>query len=138
MSAAIGLVMLLQAAPWAMSLPRITPRTDCPLDQVEVVVCGRRDAGEHYRIPPSVREKRWEADGAGGGLSGTQILGGAGPCGMFAGQRRCSHVEGREAGYGGGRDPLTFGTRVLKRLIDHDAEIDPPASLPAGPKSPGR
>ena len=138
MSAAIGLLMLLQAAPSAMSLPRITPRTDCPLDQAELVVCGRRDASEHYRIPPSVREKGWEADGAGAGLSGAQILGGAGPCGMFAGQRRCSHVEAGEAGYGGGRDPLTLGTKIFKRLTDPDAEIDPPGSLPAEPKSPGR
>jgi hypothetical protein len=138
MIAAIGLLMLLQAAPSTLSLPRITPRTDCLPDQTEVVVCGRRNAEEHYRIPASVREKGLQTDGAGAGLSGTQILGGAGPCGMFAGQRRCSHREAREAGYGGGRDPLTFGTRIFKRLPDPDAEIDPPAMLPVEPKRPGR
>ncbi len=138
MSAAIGLLMLLQAAPPPLPLPRITPRTDCPIGQNEVVVCGRRGASDRYRIPPSVREKGLDADGAGGGLSGAQILGGAGPCGMFAGQRRCSHVEAGEAGYGGGRDPLTFGTKIFRRLTDPDAEIDPPGSLPAEPKSPGR
>ncbi|APX66716.1 hypothetical protein AV944_13760 [Sphingomonas sp. LK11] len=79
-----------------------------------------------------------QTGGAGAGLSGTQILGGAGPCGMFAGQRRCSHSEAREAGYGGGRDPLTFGSRIFKRLTDPDDEIDPPAMPPAEPKQPGR
>lgn len=138
MGAAIVLVMMQQAAPSGLSLPRITPRTDCPVGQDEVVVCGRRGASDRYRIPPSIRGTDTEADGAGNGLSGTQILRGTGPCGMFAGQRRCSHNEAREAGYGGGRDPLTLGTKILKRLADPDAEIDPLPEPPAEQKSPGR
>ncbi len=136
MSAAIGLILMLQAAAPVLPLRRITPRTDCLPGQNEVVVCGY--ASDRYRIPPSVRSPGMEADGAGSGLSGTQILGGAGPCGIFAGQRRCSQSEAREAGYGGGRDPLTFGTKILTRLTDPDAEIDPPPALPAERKPPGR
>ena len=132
MTAAISLLMLLQAAPSVLPLPRITPRTDCPLSQTEVVVCGRRNAAERYRVPPSVRGPSAEPSGAGGGLSGNQILGGTGPCGIHAGQRRCSHGEAREAGYGAGRDPLTVARKVLSRLTDPDAEIDPPPTRPAG------
>ncbi|MBB4610422.1 hypothetical protein [Sphingomonas yabuuchiae] len=132
------LIMMVQAAPPDLSLPRITPRADCSMSRDEVVVCGRRGASDRYRIPPSVRSMDTEADGAGNGLSGTQVLGGVGPCGMFADQRRCSHSEAREAGYGGGRDPLTFGAKILKRLTDPEAEIDPPAMPPAEPKQPGR
>jgi len=137
MGAAIGLMML-QAASAGLPLPRLTPRTDCPIGRDEVVVCGRRGASDRYRVPRSVRSTDMEADGAGNGLSGTQILGGAGSCGMFAGQRRCTHSEAREAGYGGGRDPLSFGAKILKRLADPDAEIDPLPEPPAEPKQPGR
>ncbi|QXT36674.1 hypothetical protein KV697_04985 [Sphingomonas sanguinis] len=132
------LIMMVQAAPPDLSLPRITPRADCSMSRDEVVVCGRRGASDRYRIPPSVRRMDKEAGGAGNGLSGTQVLGGAGPCGIFAGQRRCSYSEAREAGYGGGRDPLTLGTKILKRLVDPDAEIDPLSHSPAEPKQPGR
>ncbi|MDR6147257.1 hypothetical protein QE363_003050 [Sphingomonas sp. SORGH_AS870] len=72
------------------------------------------------------------ADEAGAGLSGANILGGTGPCGIHAGQRRCTTGEAWRAGYGGGRDPLTVGSKVLTRLIDPDAEIDPPSSQPTG------
>lgn len=130
MTAAISFIMLLQAAPSVLPLPRITP-PDCPLNETEVVVCGRRNAAERYRVPPSVRGPSAEADGAGGGLSGNQILGGAGPCGIHAGQRRCSHGEAQEAGYGAGRDPLTVARKVLSRLTDPDAEIDPLPTQPA-------
>jgi hypothetical protein len=72
------------------------------------------------------------ADETGAGLSGANILGGTGPCGIHAGQRRCTSGEAGQAGYGGGRDPLTIGRKVLTRLIDPDAEIDPPSSQPTG------
>lgn len=131
MPAAIGL-MLLQTAPSALPLPRITPRSECPRTQNEIVVCGRRDAAERYRIPPSARGPSGAAGEAGAGLSGANILGGTGPCGIHAGQRRCTTGEAGQAGYGGGRDPLTVGRKVLTRLIDPDAEIDPPSSQPTG------
>jgi hypothetical protein len=136
MSTANGLILMLQAATPVLPLRRITPRADCLPGQDEVVVCGR--ASDRYRIPPSVRSTGMEANGTGSGLSGTQILGGTGPCGIFAGQRRCSPTEAQEAGYGGGRDPLTFGTKILTRLTDPDAEIDSPPQLPAERKPPGR
>ncbi|GAA3248325.1 hypothetical protein GCM10020258_01540 [Sphingomonas yabuuchiae] len=75
MSAAMVLIMMVQAAPPDLSLPRITPRADCSMSRDEVVVCGRRGASDRYRIPPSVRSMDTEADGAGNGLSGTQVLG---------------------------------------------------------------
>jgi len=125
MPAAIGL-MLLQTVPSALPLPRITPLPECPRTQDEIVVRGRRDAAERYRIPPFARGPSGMAGEAGAGLSGANILGGTGPCGIHAGQRRCTPGEAGQAGYGGGRDPLTVGRKVLTRLID------PSSSQPTG------
>ncbi|MDQ1230207.1 hypothetical protein [Sphingomonas sp. SORGH_AS_0879] len=133
MHAAIALILMLQTVPATVPLPRITPRSYCPQGiPGEVVVCGRRDGGEQYRLPPSTRGQSTEIEETGSGASGAQILAGSGPCGIHAGQRRCAHGEAGRAGYGGGRDPLTMGRKILTRLIDADAEIDPPPSPPAG------
>ena len=134
MFAALVSMLMLQTAPSSMILPRITRPTACPdaLDG-DIVVCGRRNATERYRLPPSTRGSAIETQEMGSGASGASVLSGTGPCGIHAGQRRCSHAETASAGYGGGRDPLTFARKILTRLIDPDAAIDPPASPPAGP-----
>jgi hypothetical protein len=42
------------------------------------------------------------------------------PCGIFAGERRCSKREAAQYGYGEGRDPITVLTRLAKRALDPD------------------
>ena len=97
----------------------------------EVVVCGDRDRGDRYRLPlPTVR-----AVGEEGAVAGevpppsTQdpFLSG---CGVFRGQRRCSKQEALAYGYGGGRDPVTLVGRLVTVLVDPDAEVGSPATVP--------
>ncbi|MFD1034826.1 hypothetical protein ACFQ15_09200 [Sphingomonas hankookensis] len=97
----------------------------------EIVVCGDRDRGDRFRLPlPTVREV-----GEQGAVVGevpppsveNPFLSG---CGMFRGQRRCSKREAEGYGYGRGRDPLTLVGRLVTVLVDPDAEIGPPATVP--------
>lgn len=98
----------------------------------EIVVCGNPDRGDRYRLPlPTVREV-----GEQGAVIGEvpppsvqdPFLSG---CGMFRGQRRCSKREAEAYGYGRGRDPVTLVGRLVTILVDPDAEIGPPATMPA-------
>lgn len=41
-------------------------------------------------------------------------------CGIIEGQRRCSKREAAAYGYGEGRDPITFGVKVVEELRDSD------------------
>lgn len=97
----------------------------------EVVVCGDRDRGDRYRLPlPTVREV---------GEQGAVVGEAAAPsvqdpflsgCGMFRGQRRCSKREAEAYGFGRGRDPVTLVGRLVAVLVDPDAQIGPPATVP--------
>jgi hypothetical protein len=42
------------------------------------------------------------------------------PCGIFAGERRCSKREAAQYGYGDGRNPLTVLAERAKRAADPD------------------
>lgn len=105
---------------------------DCSTGEAgEIVVCGDRDRGERYRLPlPTVREV-----GEQGAVAGevpapsTQdpFLSG---CGMFRGQRRCSKREAEAYGYGRGRDPVTLVGRLVTVLVDPDADLGPPPTVP--------
>lgn len=99
---------------------RLTARPACGTADArdEIVVCGSR-AGL-YRIP---------ADDAGGqvgdmrgragevpGASPERLAGG--PCGIFAGERRCGKAEAKLYGYGGGKDPISVLVGAGKALFD--------------------
>lgn len=93
----------------------------------EVIVCLRRVSADRFRLPlPLEREQI----GTTGPLRGevpapTSVLTAGVACGPFAGQRQCSKAEARLYGYGGGRDPLSLGVRLLTKLVDPDAELPP-------------
>ena len=103
----------------------------------EVVVCGRRGSQDRYRLPRTGESERF--------AMGRRIPGEAprpsaeppsfAPCGIFEGQRRCGKREALEYGYGGGRDPLTFASKLFTALTDPDAAAGPPP-LPPAPRSP--
>ena len=52
--------------------------------------------------------------------SGMAAITPAAPCGIFAGERRCSKREAAQYGYGEGRDPITVLTSLAKRVLDPD------------------
>lgn len=85
----------------------------------EIVVCGNRREGERYRVP-----ERGPSAVAGGGYVRGEVprasaeMPVSGGCGIFQGQRRCSEAEMAEFGYGEGRDPITFVTKLVARLAD--------------------
>lgn len=105
---------------------------DCSAGEAgEIMVCGDRDRGERFRLPlPTAREV-----GEQGAVAGevpapsTQdpFLSG---CGMFRGQRRCSRREAEAYGYGRGRDPVTLVGRLVTAVVDPDAELSPPPTVP--------
>lgn len=87
----------------------------------EIVVCGRRSS-DAYRVPPS-------ADGgspgdlrgrAGEVPSASPDRLASGPCGIFAGERRCSKAEAKLYGYDGDKNPISVLIDVGKALIDPD------------------
>lgn len=83
----------------------------------ETVVCGARQ--DRYRLPlpverPSTERGRDEVQ------TGMAALTPAAPCGIFAGQRRCSKQEAAEYGYGQGRDPLTLAVKLAGKVLDSD------------------
>ena len=115
----------------AAAAERAAARSCSAADAGEVVVCGDRDRGDRYRLPlPTVREV-----GEQGAVVGevpapsvqNPFLSG---CGIFRGERRCTKREAEGFGYGRGRDPVTLVGRLVTVLVDPDAEIGPPATVP--------
>ena len=101
----------------------------------DIVVCGRRDRQDRYRLPQT-----GESEPLGRRVPGEAPRASAeplsfAPCGIFAGQRRCSKREMLEYGYGGGRDPLTAASKLFTALTDPDGAAGPPP-LPAKRRSP--
>src|SRR5207253_1327300 len=84
----------------------------------EVVVCGRRRSQDRYRLPQPGRPNNVGDAGPAGEMprASTEVAA-SGSCGMFQGQRRCSRAEMAEAGYGEGRDPITFIGALVTRLV---------------------
>ena len=87
----------------------------------EIVVCGRRTS-DAYRVPPS-------ADGgspgdprgrAGEVPSASPDRLASGPCGIFAGERRCGKAEAKLYGYDGDKNPSGVPVGAGKALIDPD------------------
>lgn len=102
-------------------LPNVVLLPRCKDETVEdeVVVCGR--GRNLYRLPlPNERPQLPRTGGE--GPSGAAALTAPGPCGIFAGQRRCSKREAEEFGYGKGRDPISVAIKVVQKLADPDAE----------------
>lgn len=98
----------------------------------EVVVCGDRDRGDRFRLPLPTDREVGEQGAVIGEAPAPSVqdpfLSG---CGIFRGQRRCSKREAEAYGYGRGRDPVTLVGRLVTVLADPDAEIGPPATVPA-------
>jgi hypothetical protein len=99
----------------------------------EVVVCADRGRkGDRYRLPlPDERDP----DGSNAHVRGeipraSAENPSAGGCGLFQGQRHCGKAEALRYGYGGGNDPLTFALKLSKLLLDRDADVSPPPTLP--------
>ena len=96
------------------------PTCDDMVSADAIVVCGRRR--EQYRLP--LREEREPETGPvrGEAPSGLAAMTPPRPCGIFAGERRCSKREAASYGYGNGRDPITLVTRLAKKALDPDGE----------------
>jgi hypothetical protein len=124
----------------ALADSRVLPSLDsCASSRAggEIVVCGRRDGQDRYRLP---RTGESEPFAAGRRIPGEAPRASAEPlsfaqCGIFEGQRRCGKREALEYGYGGGRDPLTVASKLFTALTDPDGTAGPPP-LPAKPRSP--
>ena len=126
------------AAEQALANSRVLPLIDpcaSPGSGNEVVVCGRRDGQERYRLPQTGES---EAFAIGRRVPGEAPRASAEPlsiasCGIFAHQRRCGKREMAEFGYGGGRDPLTVAGKLFTALTDRDGGAGPPP-LPPKPR----
>lgn len=128
------------ASEQALANSRVLPLLEScasPGTDDEIVVCGRRDGQERYRLPRTGQSEPF--------ASGRRIPGEAprasaeplsfAPCGIFEGQRRCGKREALDYGYGGGRDPLTVASRLITALTDPDGGAGPPP-LPKTSRSP--
>ena len=98
-------------------------REGCPKgSEDDVIVCGRRDDDERYRLP--LRDDRGSyspyAGPIGDAPRATRDLFVSGPCGVFAGQRRCDKAEATAQGLGGGRDPISTTVAIVSHLLDPD------------------
>lgn len=99
--------------------PTTTARCDGPASPDEIIVCGSRR--DRNRLPLPL--ERQSADRVRGEApTGLAALTPPAPCGMFAGERRCTNSEAAAFGYGNGRDPVTVLTRVVKKIAEPDAE----------------
>lgn len=96
-----------------------------------ILVCGRRDRSDRYRLPLPTQRAPGEIGAVAGEVPPPRVdspyLGG---CGMFAGQRRCSRRESEAYGYGRGRDPVTLVGRLIAKAVDGDAEVGPVPDAP--------
>jgi len=115
-------------------LDRIDPCSASRPDD-EIVVCGNRRDRDRYRLP---QLGRTNALFGAGNMRGEVPRPSADPiatggCGIFQDQHRCSKAEMADAGYGGGRNPLTFITNLAVRLVDPDAETGSPPLIPVPP-----
>ena len=100
---------------------RILPQLDrCSRseEEDEIVVCGRRNAGDRYRIPENFRDEPEPGRPVRG--TGTAALDDKpfAPCGIFEGQRRCNKADSAEFGYGRGRDPITAAGKIISEIAD--------------------
>ncbi|HZF42073.1 MAG TPA: hypothetical protein VEZ48_01535 [Sphingomonadaceae bacterium] len=85
----------------------------------EIVVCGRRTS-DGYRVPPSaeggspgdLRARVGELPSA----SPDRLAGG--PCGIFAGERRCGKAEAKLYGYDSDKSPVSVLIDVGEALLD--------------------
>lgn len=131
--------MLLAAPAEGQSIDRIlqaaaerdAARNCGPEDEGELLVCGDPDRGARYRLPLPTTRNVAETGAVAGEPPppSTQdpFLSG---CGIFRGQRRCGKQEAAAYGYGGGRDPVTLAGRLVTKIVDPDADVGPPATLP--------
>ena len=103
-----------------------------PDDSKDIFVCADRDDDRKYRLPlPKERKTTSPYDRASGEAARPSVaLEGTAPCGIFQGQRHCGKKEAADYGYGGGRDPITMGVKLLTRIVDPDADLGPPAETP--------
>ena len=123
-------LLALQAAPLLPPLkllpePRACTRAD---ETADVVVCARTDS--RHRLPLPADRNTDSRDGPVRGESPRASVDGSAACGIFAGQRNCTKAEAARYGYGGGRDPVTVGTKLLRRIFDSDADLGEPTPIP--------
>lgn len=109
---------------------------DAGTNERDAIVCASRAATDRYRLPLPVDRS---TDPVGGPVKGEPMSGAAAlvpfaECGPFAGQRSCSKAEAWRYGYGGGRDPLSFGVKLFTKLLDPDADLGPVPPPPPKPR----
>ena len=84
----------------------------------EIVICGRRQGDERYRIPEMFRGQREPGERLPGigpvSLDDNPFA----PCGIFQGERRCNKDEAALYGYGNGRNPLAVAGRIIDELSE--------------------
>lgn len=98
----------------------VMPRCRRQAEGDEIIVCGRGDP-DRYRLPlrdERTTESRYERVPGEIGRATLDVA--PAPCGIFQGQRHCGKREMADYGYGGGRDPLTVGTKLIEQLADPD------------------
>ena len=102
----------------------------------EIVVCGRSNPNDRYRLPlydGSNEDSASRFSGAARGeIPRATVQLASGPCGNFNGGRQCSKAESR-AFYGtegASSDPITFLINVATIISDKDASVTPPPPIP--------
>lgn len=96
----------------------VMPRCRRQPEGNEIVVCGRGDP-HRYRLPiRDLRSIESRYERVPGEIGRATLDAAPAPCGIFQGQRHCGKREMADNGYGGGRDPLTVGTKLIEQLAD--------------------
>jgi hypothetical protein len=109
----------LAAQSLAADTPIIARTSPCATGpEGEIVVCGRRQDDESYRLPPSFRDRRQPGDRVSGLPSASLDTGAHAECGIFQHQRRCNKADAAEFGYGNGRDPIS----VIAKIVSEAAQ----------------